>query len=71
MDYNRIMVTTDINSASGALRVQAGAVGTICSRNQGVVGVEFDDCQAAFVKPDGSGRLIQDVPFIYTTPANQ
>lgn len=68
MDFNRIIVTTDIHSASGALRVQAGAVGTIWSRNQGFVGVVFDEGQTAYVEPDGGGRLSQEVPFLNTAP---
>lgn len=68
MDLNRIIVTTDIHSVSGVLRVQAGAIGTIWSRNQGTVEVVFDDNQASFVEPDRGGRLSQEVPFLYTAP---
>lgn len=69
MDFNRIIVTADVRSANGVLRVEKGAVGTIRSRNQGYVGVVFDEGQTVYIEPDGGGRLSLDIPFRQTAPA--
>lgn len=68
--YDRITVDCDIWSV-GRLRllVAKGATGTIVSRDQGNVGVIFED-DGHFVELSGCGHRIQDVPFIHTTPAN-
>lgn len=67
MAYIRIRMTRDYRSANGELIAEAGATGTIRSRDEGFVGVLFDGDQEAYVKPGYNGRLFQQVPFIYTT----
>lgn len=58
----QIVVTSDVRSCNGDLRVEEGAVGTIRGYDRGYVYVVFDEGQTPYVKPDGSGRLSQKVP---------
>lgn len=66
MNYSRVVMRWEVRSPDGVLRVAVGAKGTVVSSNQGVIGVRFDEGQDAYVEPDGSGRLIRDVPFLNT-----
>lgn len=66
--YDRVTVDCDIRSAGGIrLLVAKGATGTIVSRDQGSVGIIFED-DGHFVELSGCGHRIQNVPFIHTTP---
>lgn len=64
---SRVIVTKSIYHANGDLKVSKGATGDIRFVNQGYFGIVFDSEQSAFVKPDGSGRLSQDVPALNTS----
>lgn len=67
MSFDRVTVTKNILGADGRLLVEQGAIGSIVSRDAGVVGVLFDDGQH-FVELSGCGQRLQRVPFIDTTP---
>ncbi|MCP1674402.1 hypothetical protein J2T57_001504 [Natronocella acetinitrilica] len=67
-DFDRIIVTRDVHHTDGRLLVQAGATGTIRSRDQGQVGVLFDAARTAHVEPGYNGRLYRAIPFADTAP---
>jgi len=66
IDYNRIIMIRDFRHADGRPWVDKGAIGTIRARNGSYVGVLFDEGQDVHIERDGSGRLIQEVPFVDT-----
>ena len=68
IDWNRVAVTSDVRHADGRIKVQSGAVGTICSQEQGIARIAFDEGQDAHIDRCGGNRLIQAVPLIDTWP---
>lgn len=67
MSFDRVTVTRAILGADGRLLVEQGVTGTIVSRDEGMVGVLFDD-GTGFVELSGCGQRLQQVPFIDTIP---
>lgn len=65
-DWNRVVVKHSVYDTTNLLRVEAGAVGTIRGSDAGDVTIIFDDAQQRYIRRDGGGRLIQQIPRIST-----